>query len=82
MPAALCCAGSYSLDVQRKSGDLDLKLAPPQVSSLSDPPSPEDVGLFLHTSGTTSRPKGVPLTQANLVASLANICDVSGGPPA
>ncbi len=37
------------------------------------PPDPEDVALFLHTSGTTSRPKGVPLTHANLVASLANI---------
>lgn len=31
------------------------------------------MALFLHTSGTTSRPKGVPLTQANLAASLANI---------
>src|SRR5262249_34894570 len=28
---------------------------------------------FLHTSGTTSRPKGVPLTHRNLMASLANI---------
>ena len=36
-------------------------------------PSPEDVALFLHTSGTTSRPKGVPLTHGNLVASLNNI---------
>ncbi len=36
-------------------------------------PSPEDVALFLHTSGTTSRPKGVPLTHANLIASLTNI---------
>ncbi len=38
-------------------------------------PSPDDVALFLHTSGTTSRPKGVPLTHANLVASLRNIGD-------
>ena len=36
-------------------------------------PSPDDVALFLHTSGTTSRPKGVPLTHANLIASLTNI---------
>jgi acyl-CoA synthetase (AMP-forming)/AMP-acid ligase II len=27
----------------------------------------------LHTSGTTSRPKGVPLTHGNLMASIANI---------
>jgi acyl-CoA synthetase (AMP-forming)/AMP-acid ligase II len=33
----------------------------------------EDVALVLHTSGTTSRPKMVPLTQANLIASAANI---------
>ncbi len=38
-------------------------------------PSPDDVALFLHTSGTTSRPKGVPLTHANLMASLRNIGD-------
>ena len=29
--------------------------------------------MFLHTSGTTSRPKGVPLRHRNLMASLANI---------
>jgi acyl-CoA synthetase (AMP-forming)/AMP-acid ligase II len=36
-------------------------------------PQPDDVALFLHTSGTTSRPKGVPLTHGNLMASIANI---------
>ncbi|WVZ87740.1 hypothetical protein U9M48_034333 [Paspalum notatum var. saurae] len=35
-----------------------------------------DVALFLHTSGTTSRPKGVPLTQGNLAASVRNIRSV------
>ncbi|KAL5214929.1 hypothetical protein ABZP36_004081 [Zizania latifolia] len=35
-----------------------------------------DVALFLHTSGTTSRPKGVPLTQRNLAASVQNIRSV------
>ena len=32
-----------------------------------------DVGLILHTSGTTSRPKMVPLTQRNLYASAGHI---------
>ncbi len=32
-----------------------------------------DVGMVLHTSGTTSRPKIVPLSVGNLVASAANI---------
>jgi acyl-CoA synthetase (AMP-forming)/AMP-acid ligase II len=34
---------------------------------------PEDVALVLHTSGTTSRPKLVALTQGNLCASARNI---------
>ena len=36
-------------------------------------PEPEDVALVLHTSGTTSRPKLVPLTHANLTASAGHI---------
>jgi acyl-CoA synthetase (AMP-forming)/AMP-acid ligase II len=35
--------------------------------------APEDVALMLHTSGTTSRPKLVPLTHANLVASARSV---------
>ncbi|MDR6755126.1 acyl-CoA synthetase (AMP-forming)/AMP-acid ligase II [Mycoplana sp. BE70] len=37
------------------------------------PPGPGDEALVLHTSGTTSRPKVVPLSQANLFASANNI---------
>ena len=44
-------------------------------------PSPDDVALFLHTSGTTSRPKGVPLTHGNLAASIKNISDTYGLTP-
>lgn len=33
----------------------------------------EDIALVLHTSGTTSRPKIVPLSQRNICASAANI---------
>ncbi|MBL0091928.1 MAG: AMP-binding protein [Piscinibacter sp.] len=35
--------------------------------------APEDVSMVLHTSGTTSRPKIVPLSQGNLAASASNI---------
>src|SRR5262249_41326477 len=38
-----------------------------------EPPLPQATALFLHTSGTTSRPKGVPLTHATLMASVRNI---------
>jgi oxalate---CoA ligase len=34
---------------------------------------PDDIALVLHTSGTTSRPKMVPLSQANLAASAGHI---------
>ena len=36
-------------------------------------PHANDIALILHTSGTTSRPKMVPLTHANLLASAGNI---------
>ena len=39
------------------------------------PPEPDDIALVLHTSGTTSRPKRVPLRHRNLTASVANIVE-------
>jgi acyl-CoA synthetase (AMP-forming)/AMP-acid ligase II len=39
----------------------------------SSPVTADDIALVLHTSGTTSRPKIVPLTHRNLCASAANI---------
>src|SRR5437588_7518673 len=38
-----------------------------------DYPKPVEVALILHTSGTTSRPKRVPLSHANLMTSARNI---------
>lgn len=35
---------------------------------------PQDVALVLYTSGTTSQPKAVPLTHANLCASAQHVC--------
>src|SRR5262249_40736527 len=52
--------------VQRPTGP-----AAPNLDRSS--PTAGDVALFLHTSGTTSRPKGVPLTHGNLMSSIANI---------
>jgi acyl-CoA synthetase (AMP-forming)/AMP-acid ligase II len=41
--------------------------------ALAGPARTDDVALVLHTSGTTARPKIVPLTHANLVASARHI---------
>ncbi len=46
-----------------------------ESSAEASMPSPDDVALVLHTSGTTSRPKQVPLSHANLMASMAHIAD-------
>ncbi len=36
-------------------------------------PQPDDIAILLHTSGTTSRPKQVPLLHRNLAASIRSI---------
>ncbi|XP_048319770.1 probable CoA ligase CCL9 [Ziziphus jujuba] len=63
-------SSSSSTVVVASAGDSSLD----SVSKLVNDPS--DVALFLHTSGTTSRPKGVPLTQLNLASSVLNIKSV------
>jgi acyl-CoA synthetase (AMP-forming)/AMP-acid ligase II len=57
-------AGDFTLHVPAAS------LAAPAAPG---PAQPGDIALVLHTSGTTARPKIVPLTQANVTASAANI---------
>ncbi len=42
-------------------------------SPTAAPDGPDDIALLLHTSGTTSRPKLVPLSHANLAASARHI---------
>ena len=43
------------------------------VPAAAGAPAPDDIALVLHTSGTTSRPKLVPLRHANLAASARNV---------
>lgn len=45
-------------------------------------PGDDDTALLLHTSGTTSKPKLVPLTSANLTASARHIATTLGLSPA
>jgi acyl-CoA synthetase (AMP-forming)/AMP-acid ligase II len=56
------------------SGRLRLDSRGPRHASRSaSAPAGDDVALVLHTSGTTSRPKLVPLRHRNLFASVDNI---------
>jgi oxalate---CoA ligase len=57
------------------AGKFQLQFAAPSGAGLSvaGPAQSSDMALLLHTSGTTSRPKLVGLTQANLAASARHI---------
>jgi acyl-CoA synthetase (AMP-forming)/AMP-acid ligase II len=60
---------------ERGAGAFELRATQASGSSAArpGPAGPEDVALVLHTSGTTSRPKIVPLSQVNVCTSARNI---------
>ncbi|MEO5698295.1 MAG: acyl--CoA ligase [Burkholderiaceae bacterium] len=55
------------------AGQFSLGDVPAAPCASGGPAQADDVAMVLHTSGTTSRPKRVPLSGANLCASAANI---------
>ncbi|MDJ0533257.1 MAG: AMP-binding protein [Xenococcaceae cyanobacterium MO_207.B15] len=61
-PDISASAGIFSLGDIATDSDLEIDWA-----------QSDDIALVLHTSGTTSRPKIVPLTQKNLLTSANNI---------
>jgi acyl-CoA synthetase (AMP-forming)/AMP-acid ligase II len=62
LPESNAGAGSFTLT----------GVAPANCNPL-EPARADDTALVLHTSGTTSRPKLVPLTQANICHSAGNV---------
>jgi oxalate---CoA ligase len=74
--AAAAVTGTTLAGVQTRHGGAP-EVAGPAAASASRSPAerggPDDVALVLHTSGTTSRPKQVPLRQRNLMASARTI---------
>ena len=66
--------GVRRLDLEGDGLDLTLtENGEPVTAAPGPPPAPNDIALVLQTSGTTSRPKTVPLTHANLAVSAATI---------
>ncbi len=66
LPQPFAGAGSFVLV------PLAAMTGPPGLAGAAEA---DDVALILHTSGTTSRPKMVPLTQRNVAASARHIVD-------
>jgi acyl-CoA synthetase (AMP-forming)/AMP-acid ligase II len=64
-PLAEAAAGSFVLEIGEAG-------APGENFGPSDP---DDTALVLHTSGTTARPKIVPLTNRNVAASAGHIAE-------
>ena len=62
-PDANAGTGTFTLDI------------PADAAARGNRDARDDAALVLHTSGTTSRPKIVPLTGANLCASAHNIAE-------
>lgn len=81
-------AEGANVDVGEAAADLGLRVWQPRVDTRGvvempelpqasrtsiDAPNSDDIALFAYTSGTTGRPKCVPLTHANLLWSSRNI---------
>ncbi len=65
----------FGVRPRETAGDFELIVPPGMAPAVANAttPGPEDTALLLHTSGTTSRPKLVPLSSANLCASARHI---------
>ncbi|MBR0654087.1 acyl--CoA ligase [Plastoroseomonas arctica] len=65
-----------------EAGAFTLAGGTPGAAALPGPAEPGDIALVLHTSGTTARPKIVPLTQTNITASARHIGETLALSPA
>ncbi|OPY30761.1 MAG: 3-hydroxypropionyl-coenzyme A synthetase [Methanocella sp. PtaU1.Bin125] len=55
-------AGGFTIAGEARAGNIDRA-----------PAAPDDIGMLLYTSGTTARPKLVPLTQSGMVGAALNM---------
>jgi oxalate---CoA ligase len=69
-------AGAMVIEASLAGDRLLTESAAPRAAGHSGAsPAPDDVALVLHTSGTTSRPKRVPLRHRNLAASVEHVAE-------
>jgi acyl-CoA synthetase (AMP-forming)/AMP-acid ligase II len=78
-PARAACAalGVRQLELTG-ARTAELALAGGGAAGSAAPRDPDAVALLLHTSGTTSKPKGVPIRQRNLAASARAVAATYG----
>jgi oxalate---CoA ligase len=62
-----------ALSPDAPAGHFSLDITPTAPAEYPGPSQPGDIAMVLHTSGTTSKPKRVPLSAANLFASARHI---------
>lgn len=76
---AMTAAGEQTLIIEAAldaSGQVLFQSDRPEDSRASlNYPIPDDIALVLHTSGTTSRPKRVPLSHANVIISAKTVAE-------
>ena len=66
-------AGSFVLQLRQADSPGAAHAPVPVATAAGGLSQPDDISMVLHTSGTTSRPKIVPLSQRNLCASATSI---------
>ncbi|ASL17562.1 class I adenylate-forming enzyme family protein [Mycobacterium intracellulare] len=86
LPAPLVIADTEYLDVVAGAGRQlissdEFVAAARTAEHAAEFPDPEDVGVVLFTSGTTSRPKAVELTHNNLTSYITRTVEFDGAEP-
>jgi acyl-CoA synthetase (AMP-forming)/AMP-acid ligase II len=86
LPQPLVVADAEYLDVvagagKHVIGSEDFIAAARTAEPAAEFPDPEDVGVVLFTSGTTSRPKAVELTHNNLTSYITGTVEFDGAQP-
>lgn len=72
-PASLQFDVEVLVTGQHSEGAENGTVEPSGVTPLGGPPTADSIALILHTSGTTGKPKAVPLSHANLCYGALNV---------